>query len=84
MEKRIVRPYSIWQHFKGSKYIVITIAQHSETSEKLVVYRCIDSGGKTNSTGGVWARPLNMFLSEVDHEKYPDIAQKYRFEEVIN
>ena len=59
-------------------------AQHSETGEKLVVYRCMDNNGKTNHKDGIYARPLDMFLSEVDHEKYPNVTQKYRFEEIID
>ena len=51
-----------------------------ETGEDLVVYACIDNKGKTNHTDGIYARPLEMFLSEVDHEKYPNVKQKYRFE----
>lgn len=64
----------IYRHFKGNYYIVIDIANHSETKEQYVVYRQLYGEGK------LWIRPLNMFLSEVDHEKYPDIKQKYRFE----
>ena len=56
----------------------------SETGEKLVVYRCMDNNGKTNHKDGIYARPLDMFLSKVDHEKYPDATQKYRFEEIID
>ena len=79
MEKREVKPFTMWRHFKGARSFVITVAEHSETGEKLVVYRCMDNNDKTNH-----ARPLEMFLSEVDHEKYPDVSQKYRFEEIID
>lgn len=83
MENRDVKPFTTWKHFKGSKAFVITLAQHSETNEKLVVYHCMDNNGKTNHKDGIYARPLKMFLSEVDHEKYPNATQKYRFEEII-
>ena len=78
---REIKPNTVYRHFKGSKAFVITLAKHSETGEDLVVYRC--TGNKnTNHTDGIYARPLEMFLSEVDHEKYPDVKQKYRFEEI--
>ena len=80
--QREVKPYSVWKHFKGPIAFVIAIAEHSETGEKLVVYRCTGNEGKTNHKDGIHARPLEMFLSEVDHEKYPNVEQKYRFEEV--
>ncbi len=67
------------RHFKGARSFVITVAQHSETGEKLVVYRCMDNNGKTNHKDGIYARPLEMFLSEVDHEKYPDAQTKISF-----
>ena len=81
--EREVKPFSVWRHIKGTTAFVITVAAHSETGEQLVVYRCFGNKGKTNHTDGVYARPLEMFLSEVDHEKYPDVEQKYRFEEVV-
>ena len=64
-----------YRHFKGHIMKVIAIAQHSETLEKLVIYEHLN-------TNEVWARPYDMFNSLVDKEKYPDVSQKYRFEEV--
>ena len=64
----------IYRHFKGDYYLVIDIVNHSETKEKYVLYRALYGGNK------LWIRPLEMFLSEVDHEKYPDVTQKYRFQ----
>ena len=81
---REVKPYTVWHHFNGTKAFVITLAKHSERGEDLVVYYCMDNAGKTNHKDGIYARPLNMFLSEVDHKKYPDVKQKYRFEEITS
>lgn len=64
----------VYRHFKGDYYLTEDIAQDSETGETYVVYR------KLYGDGGLWIRPLSMFLSEVDREKYPEAVQKYRFE----
>lgn len=73
--KRVIKEGKLYKHFKGTLMKVLYIAKHSETEELLVIYKHLD-------TNEVWARPYNMFNSLVDKEKYPDIEQKYRFEEV--
>ena len=87
MENRF-RPGDIVQHFKrellseeeraGDMYLyeIVGVALHSETREQMMVYRPL------YGDGGMYVRPLEMFLSETDHEKYPQVKQKYRFEKV--
>ena len=70
----------VYRHFKGKFYKIITVGHHSETKEHMVVY--YDISGQNSSIDDPCIRPLEMFMSEVDHEKYPDAKQKYRFERV--
>ncbi len=66
-----------WLHFKNKRYEIIACPViHSETREQYCVYKAL------YGDGGIYCRPLDMFMSEVDHVKYPDVRQKYRFEKI--
>lgn len=76
---------NIVKHFKHKEsvddplnyiYEILGVSTHSENhDEKFITYRSLKDHK-------VWVRPYDMFMSEVDHEKYPDVKQKYRFESV--
>lgn len=76
MERKIEA--GVYRHFKGNYYEVLCIAQHTETNEQIVVYKALYGDGK------VYARPLEMFASKVDREKYPNSRQTYRFDRVCH
>ncbi len=74
--QQLPRPYEIYRHFKGMQYQIVSIATHSETGEQMVVYQ------QLYAPFGVYVRPLEMFMSKVDKEKYPHVQQEYRFEKI--
>ena len=93
MERTDIKIGDIVQHFKRELlidtnsqvylYRILDVAEHTETKEKLVIYQALYDNNKMGIHFGVYARPYDMFMSEVDHEKYPNIKQKYRFEKYV-
>ena len=74
-DRHLPKPREIWRHFKeGNLVRIVDIAEGTEYHEKSVIYKTKD--------GKIWSRPLDMFMSIVDREKYPDAKQKYRFKRV--
>ena len=71
---REIRIGRVYRHFKGDYYLVEGVANDSETGKPFVIYR------KLYADGGLWVRPMAMFLELVDKKKYPDATQEYRFE----
>lgn len=70
------KPQEIYRHFKGNVYQIITIARHSETKMKMVVYQQLYAPYE------VYVRPLDMFMSKIDTKKYPNEKQIFRFERI--
>nr|DAR06824.1 MAG TPA: Protein of unknown function (DUF1653) [Caudoviricetes sp.] len=83
-DRNIPEPGTIVRHFKRETirnpgindylYEIVGLAEHTESKENMMIYRALYESGK------LYARPIDMFMSEVDHNKYPSIQQKYRFE----
>lgn len=90
MERTDIKTGDIVKHFKrqfldntsSNLYIykILDIAEHTETKEKLVVHQALYEDPSKDIHFNVFARPYDMFMSEVDHEKYPNATQRYRFE----
>ena len=71
---REVKIHGIYKHFKGDYYLVEEIAKDCETLEDVVIYR------KLYEDGSCFVRSLKDFIEKVNHEKYPNVEQVYKFE----
>lgn len=72
---RKVKVNSIYKHFKGHIYKVLAVAKDADDETLKVVYQNVD-------TKEIWVRDYDEFISLVDTKKYPNVLQKYRFEEM--
>lgn len=70
---RTLKINHIYKHFKGNLYLVIDVAINTETNKEMVIYRALYDDNE------LFVRDKEMFLSEVDHKKYPNVKEKYRF-----
>ena len=73
---RKIKKNTIYRHFKGNNYLVLDIVYNTDTDEEMVLYKSLYEDCKS------YVRPLSIFASEVDHEKYPNIKQKYKYVEI--
>ncbi len=76
MKMRKIKVHGIYRHFKGKSHYVEDVAIDSETLSEMVIYRQLYGNRE------LFVRSMSMFLSEVDHDKYPQVTCKYRFSEV--
>ena len=74
--KNVVEVGKCYRHFKGGVYQVTAVATHTETKEKVVVYQALYGNYE------FYVRPYDMFVSEVDRKKYPEVSQRFRFEKI--
>ena len=70
---RELKIHGVYRHYKGDNYLVEDVACHSETGEEMVIYR------KLYGDGGLYVRPKDLFMSEINHQEHPEIKAKYRF-----
>ena len=75
-KRELLTPQELQEEPNKYLYEFVGCATHSETGEQLVVYRAL------YGDRGLFVRPAEMFFSEVDHKKYPNVKQKYRFEKI--
>ncbi|MCQ2494854.1 MAG: DUF1653 domain-containing protein [Lachnospiraceae bacterium] len=78
IEMNTPKAQEVYRHFKGQQYRIVAVAEHTESGEQLVIYQALYGEGK------IYARPLEMFCSPVDKEKYPEVTQQMRFEKVTD
>lgn len=77
VERELPKEGEIWNHFKNNLYEIYGVVENTETKEKYICYRAL------YGTFGKYVRPVSMFMSEVDKEKYPNAEQTFRFEKVF-